>query len=153
MSYEEIISKIQTCSITDGDEFDLFIDDIAVAVAELNLSVSQREHLIEQLLFHVERQPDPEFTSWSLIHFIEWLDEDNSTNYNTQLLKSLKRKPTCLTLLLANRILNVLDDTSADKISFLTALKEIASDSNVDQLVRNEAKELYEYQLSKKTED
>jgi phytoene/squalene synthetase len=149
MTYEEIISKIQACSITDSDEFDLYIDDIAVAVEDLSLSTLQREVLIEQLLLNIENQPEPEFTSWSLVHFLEWLDQDNSTNYNALLLKSLKIRPKVMTLLLTNRVLNDLPDTSTDRILFLAALKEITSDSTIDEIVKNEANEFYEYQLNK----
>ena len=152
MTYEEIITKIQTCPITDEVEFDVFIDNISVAVEDLNLSVGQREGLIEQLLTNVERQPEPEFTSWSLVHFIEWLDKDNSTHYNTQLLNSLKRKPTFQTLLFANRVLNDLRITSADRALFLVALKEVASKHSVDDHVRDAANKFYEYQMNKKTE-
>ncbi len=153
MTYEEIISNIQTCSITDGNDFDVFIDDIALAADELNLSLPQREHLIEQLLLNVESQPEPEFTSWSLVHFIEWLDEDNLTNYNKQILKSLQRKPKILTLLLANRIINGLPDTSVERTFFLGALKEVASNTIFDEHVRDEAKELYDYQVNKEAEN
>ncbi len=149
MTFEEIISKIQSCTITDGDEFDVFIDDIAVEVEDIDFSVVQKERLIEQLFLFIESQPDPEFTSWSLVHFIEWLDKDYTTNYSTQLLTSLKRKPTFLALLLANRMLNDLPDTSADRALFLTALKEVASNGSLEEYVRNEANEFYEYQLNK----
>jgi hypothetical protein len=151
MTYEEIISKVENCSITDGGEFDLFIDDIAVAVEDLNLSIAQREHLIEQLLHNVENQPEPEFTSWSLVHFIEWLDEDNSSSYNIQILKSLKRKPKYLTLLLANRILNGLSDTSTERILILTALKDVVSNDTLEEYERREANEFYEYQMNKES--
>jgi hypothetical protein len=153
MTYDEIILKIKGCSITDGEEFDLFIDDVAIGTENLNLSITQREHLIEQLITQVEGQPEPEYTSWSLVHFIETLDEDNSTNYRKQLLESLKRKPKFLTLLLANRILNVLPGTSTDRILCLTTLKEIATEDAFDEYVRNQANEFYEYQLKKRAEN
>jgi len=149
MTYEGIISEIEACSITDSDEFDLFIDEISVAVEDLGLSITQREHLIEQLLFNIENQPEPEFISWSLVHFLEWLDEENSTNYYMQVLKSLKRKPKYITLLLANRILNDLPDTSTDRILLLSALKDIASNDTFDEYERKEANEFYEYQINK----
>lgn len=152
MTYEEIISKIQACSIIDEGEFDLFIDDIAVTAGDLNLSIGQRDHLIGQLLLKIENQPDAEFTSWSLVHFLEWLDHDNCTSYNTQILKSLQKEPKYLTLLLANRILNELPDTSADRALFLTVLQDIASSRTADEHVREEAKEFYEYQLNKEAE-
>jgi hypothetical protein len=152
MTYGEIISKVQNCSVSRDEELDLFIDTIAETVEGLNLSSVPRERLLEQLLLSLERQPNAELTLWSFIHFIEGLDQDNTTNYLTQLKKSLERRPTLLTLLLTNRILNSLPDESADRVLFLTALKEIASNSSLDENVRIEASEFYEYQLNKKTE-
>lgn len=152
MPYAEVVSKINTCSIVNGDDFDLFIDNVAVEVDKLSLSIAQKEYLIEQLLHLIERMPDSGFTSWSLVHFVEWLDQDNATNYNRQLLNSLKRKPKFLTLLLINRVLNDLPDTSVDRPLCLAALKEVASDSTLDDYIRNEANEFYEYQANKQEE-
>lgn len=149
MTYEEIISQIQTCSIIANDEFDFFIDDIAVITQDLSLSITQRELLIEQLLLNIENQPEPQFTSWSLVHFLEWLNEDNSIYYNVLLLNSVKRRPKLLTLLLTNRVLNDLPNTSAERKLFLAELKDIASNSDIDDFERNEANEFYEYQLTK----
>jgi hypothetical protein len=152
MAYEEIISTVQNCSVSSDEELDFFIDTIAETVDRLNVSSVQRERLLEQLLLSLERLPNAELSSWSFIHFIEGLDQDNTTNYSTHLKKSLERRPTLLTVLLTNRILNSLSDESADRLWFLTALKEIASNSSLDEIVRTEAGEFYEYQLNKKTE-
>lgn len=148
MTHEQIITTIKSCEIYDEDEFDVFIDEISEAVGNLGLSDEQKEVLIEQLLFNVERQPERDFTSWSLIHFLEWLDEDSSTNYNRQILQSVKRKPKLLTLLFVNRIVNALPETSPDKSVYIAALKEVASNSSLEEYIRNEANELYEYQMS-----
>ena len=148
MTYDGIITAIKSCEIYDEAEFDAFIDEISVAVADLELSVEQKEELIEQLLLNVEQHPEHEFTSWSLIHFIEWLDEDGSTNYNVEILRSLRRKPKYLTLLLANRIVNALPETSPDRSIYIATLKEVASDPILDEYIRNEANKLYKYQLN-----
>jgi hypothetical protein len=148
MTYEEIIWDIKNCSITDSDEFDLFIDDIAIAYENLNLSLSQKEQLVEQLFLNIENQPEPEFTSWSLIHFIESFD-DSGTNYNAQLLRSLKRTPKVMTILLVNRNLNALPNPTPERALFLAALNEIASNNTIDEHLKNEAKDFYEYQMKK----
>ena len=148
MSYEYLLTAIKSCEIYDEAEFDIFIDEISEAVSDFELSVGQKEDLIEQLLLNVEQQPNPEFTSWSFIHFIEWLNEDSSTNYNVKILKSLRRKPKYLTLLLTNRIINSLPEMSPDRIIYTASLKEVASNPILDEYIRSEANELYEYQLN-----
>ena len=148
MNYEQIISQIQNCQITDENEFDTFIDDIAMAVDELNLAVAQKGQVIGLLLSNIESQPNPEFTSWSLIHFIEGLDEDDTTDYNRQLLHSLKRRPRFLTLLLVNRILNGLPVSAGYRKVFLTELNQIVLNDAFDEHVRNAANEFYNYQLA-----
>lgn len=153
MTYEEIISKIQNCSFSSDDELDFLIDKIAETAETLIFSNVQREQLIEQLLLSLERQPNTELTSWSFIHFIESLDQENTTNYPAQLKKSLERIPTLLTLLLTNRYINSVPDEAAERDLFLTALKKIASDSSSGKNVRTEAGEIYAYQLNKRAEN
>ena len=153
MTYEEIISKIQYGLPTDENQFDLFIDDIAIVTERLDLTIPQREYLIDELLLNIEKQPESGFTSWSLIHFIEGLDYDNNTSYNIKLLTSLKRKPTFLALLLINRLLNAFPSISSERTLYLAALKEVASNNTLDDFVRHEANQFYEYQLNKKPED
>jgi len=140
---------IQCCLITDENEFDLFIDDVIASVGELNLSITQRERLNGALILNIENQPESEFTSWSLLHFIEGLDKNNNTSFNKQILESLKSKPKVMTLLLANRIINNLSEWSADRTLFLTALKEVASNNDFDPFVRKQAGKFYEYQINK----
>lgn len=149
MSYEEILSAIQTSTITSEDEVDSLVDQISTVAGDLDLELWQKEELIAQLLRLIERQPEPEFTSWSLIHFIEWLDEDGSTSYNDQLLQSIKQSPKYLTLLLANRVLNSLTEESPHQVKFLDALQEVASNPTFDDFVRSEANELHQYQVGK----
>ena len=149
MSYQNITSAIQTCTITDENEFDLFVDEIIGQIDDIELSNAQKEELIGLFLAKIEDQPDPDFTSWSLIHFLDGLDEDNSTNYNDQVLQCLKRNPGYLTLLLANRIANGLPKTSPDRLNFISALKDVALNPSVEEYLRKEANALYEYQLNK----
>ena len=151
MTYKEIISRVQNCSIVDDNEFDLFIDDIGAAVEGLELSTVQRDHLNGELIANIEKQPEPEFTSWSLLHFMEWLDNDNTTNYNQQILESLKRKPKVMTLLLANRIINGVPSVYTTLL--LNALKESASNNTLDDYVRKQARDFYDYQMKKKTKN
>jgi len=101
------------------------------------------------LILNIENQPESEFTSWSLLHFIEGLDKNNNTSFNKQILESLKSKPKVMTLLLANRIINNLSEWSADRTLFLTALKEVASNNDFDPFVRKQAGKFYEYQINK----
>ena len=150
MTYKEIMLKAQSCPITNEDEFDAFIDDLAEAVEDVNLSLAERSGLIKQLLLNIEKQEELEFTSWSLIHFIESLDQDDFTNYNSLLLESLKRKPKFLNLLLVNRLLNSLPSMAGNRTMFLVALKEVACNYSFEEIVRNKANEFHEYQMNKK---
>jgi hypothetical protein len=149
MNFEEILYLIRSNEKTDEGEIELFVDDLADCIYEIDLSLNQRNDLITAFLELIENQPDPEFVSWSLVHFLEWIDEDGNSDYKRLLLSSAKKKPKNMTLLLMNRLINGNETCSELVNSLLETLKEIANNPIVDNQIRAEAKEYVEYQKSK----
>ena len=57
---------------------------------------------------------------------------------------SIKRKPTINTLWMLNRILNSPKLDESEK--YISLMREVSNDKNIDESLRNEAKEYWDYQ-------
>ncbi|GAA4442777.1 hypothetical protein GCM10023188_42860 [Pontibacter saemangeumensis] len=147
MEFEKILSRLESSTLSDEDEVDVFIDEISSLLEDFELDKEQKEKLINRILRFIERQENEEFISWSLIHFIEWLDEENTTTYNNQVLESLERKPTSLTLILLNRIINAETANLIKKDRLVEELKRVTKNPGATNFVQQEALDFYERQL------
>ncbi|GGG26811.1 hypothetical protein [Pontibacter amylolyticus] len=147
MKIEEILSRLENSKLSDENEVDVFIVEISSSLENLELDKDLKEKVINRLLCFIERQENEEFISWSLIHFIEWLDEGNTTNYTSQVLESLERKPTYLALILLNRIINSETANLDVKDQLMQELKRVTVNPVATDFVQQEAMDFYERQL------
>lgn len=75
---------------------------------------------------------------WSAIHALEKLP-----GYESHLLESLRRRPSVLSVMLVNRMLNV-GETSADGILLVPVLRELAAAPGTTRTVRGEIESVLE---------
>jgi hypothetical protein len=99
---------------------------------------------IPELFGVMERMPDADLGSpGPLVHTLEaW------RGYETELIRSVRRRPSLLSVWMVNRILNT-DLPSDSRHSYLSLLNEAATRSDVPKAVRESAREFLELQTRK----
>ncbi len=99
----------------------------------------------EALLGVLERSPlDDGFESyWSIVHFLEACE-----GYEPTLLTSIERQPADLSLTMVNRMLNVGINTYEGR-PLLNVLASVAHRSDLDERLREVARDFIEYQRGK----
>lgn len=147
MDFQEVLLKIENSKLSEEDEVDVLIDEISSSLENLELNNEQKEKVINHLLRFIEGQENDQFISWSLIHFIEWLDEENTTNYTSQVLESLEKKPTYLALILLNRIINAETANLDVKDRLMQELKRVTKSPVATDFVQQEAIDFYQRHL------
>ncbi|HEY9102667.1 hypothetical protein [Chitinimonas sp.] len=104
-------------------------------------SYPDRELTIEPMFKLMERFPEADFGSpGPLVHEIEAMN-----GYQSQLLRSLARKPTSLSVWMVNRILNSCE-TQQNRDKWLEQLKLIAENQDAPYSARQSAEEFLLYQ-------
>lgn len=85
----------------------------------------------------LEKNPSFDFGApGPLVHFVETY---SGKGYESLLIESTRRRPTCHTLWMVNRVLN--DVSSSEKALFLEVLDAAISREDLEENVRHEAKE------------
>ena len=124
----EIIADLR--SFHGGSDQTFFFDRIAEEIENHPAALQ----LINEILQLFERFPDYDFgTPGPLAHAIERFYRQG---YEQELQRSLRRKPTCLTIWLANRIINLRDDNASILIDLL---QELANRNDLPDSVRKSA--------------
>ena len=119
-------------------------EDNSFALSELldNLSeVADRHLAIEPMFRLMERFPEADLGSpGPLVHEIEAMQE-----YAPQLLSSLARRPTLLTVWMVNRVLNA-TNSEADRLLWLGQLRLAASNPQASPAAQASAREFLKFQ-------
>jgi hypothetical protein len=104
----------------------------------------EKEKAIPELFDVMERLPDAELGSpGPLVHTLERLHA-----YEPELVRSVRRRPSQLSVWMVNRILNTALSDDARRM-YLTLLQEAASDRNAPETVRHDARHFVELQRRK----
>lgn len=98
---------------------------------------------IAPILQIMERHPLEDFgMPGSMVHFVERFFNKGDEE---QLLESLRRRPTCHTVWMLNRIMNGSEEVQ----QYLELMEEIANNQNLEMEIRERAKEYLDFQNSK----
>lgn len=77
-----------------------------------------------------------------VVHFIEKYPQDK---YKIFLLSALNEKPNCHLLWMLNRITNIANES--DRKKYIEVFRIISERKDIDEVIRNDAKGFYEFQL------
>ncbi len=146
MTYEEIIAGLRALRPSDFD-----CNNVKARGRERLYELTNAlkatpggppEAAIPELFGVMERMPDADLGSpGPLVHTLETF-----RGYETELLRSVRRSPSQLSVWMVNRILNT-DLPSADRESYLSLLKEVAARSDVQSAVRDDAGNFVQLQM------
>ncbi|MGB0862482.1 MAG: hypothetical protein ACPG19_13355 [Saprospiraceae bacterium] len=153
MKLKQVLEKIDnfnTNEKTEEYEIIAFFDEIGDNFPIIEtLGNNEKKLAVETLFNYLNRQsPDLE-ENWSFIHLIEAIDKPDFKNYDSQLIKINKKNPNLTSLILLNRYTNALSSKAREMEMAINLLKEISENSTIPELVINEAKDYYNYQLEK----
>ncbi|WP_299703156.1 hypothetical protein [uncultured Pontibacter sp.] len=111
-----------------------------------DLFENEDSYLVIPALFELlENYPDADFGApGTIVHTLETFEGQ----YEEQLYLSLKRKPTALSVLMLNRIINSLSDPK-EKNKNIELLHQISITNNINENSKEEARNFYNYQLKK----
>jgi len=130
----------EMASIKNSDYFEVDFDDL---VQNYNFSVLVKNDF-DRLFQFIESNCDIEFgTPGSLVHFMEYFYNED---YNIALTESLYRKPTYLTLVMLNRVINELDES--EKRRYISIFQDVIN-MNISEEVKAEAKHFLDYQMNR----
>jgi hypothetical protein len=120
------------------DEDFITTEEVLEDILEDNDSIT----LVEKILLFMEEHPDIDYgMPGPLVHYVE---RYFLRGYEQLLYDSIKRKPTIHTLWMLNRILNSPKLDESEK--YISLMREVSNDKNIDESLRNEAKEYWDYQ-------
>jgi hypothetical protein len=146
MKYEEVVSGLQALRASDFDYMNVDARGLE-RLAELTdalMLLPEKEKAIPELFDVMERLPDAELGSpGPLVHTLERLHA-----YEPELVRSVRRRPSQLSVWMVNRILNTALSDDARRM-YLTLLQEAASDRNAPETVRHDARHFVELQRRK----
>ncbi|MHA7059115.1 hypothetical protein ACWGOQ_0017950 [Aquimarina sp. M1] len=109
------------------------------------LTELQKEELIDTL-FEFLKSQDPEMEeNFSVIHFVESIDNPGYEMYYPKLLKFNTENGTITSVLLLNRYTNYIEGTEWEKCVAL--LKSISENKDYTEYVRKVALEFYQHQI------
>jgi hypothetical protein len=146
MTYEQVISGLK---LLEAPDFDL--DNVEARGAErlyeltdALMALPSPERAIPELFGVMERLPESDLGSpGPLVHTLEKLSD-----YEDNLVKSVHRRPTVLSVWMVNRILNSVLPLESRQ-SYLTLLEETAMHPDATNGVRNDARRFLEYQRTR----
>lgn len=99
--------------------------------------------VIPSLFELLENYPDADFGApGTIVHTLEGFEGQ----YEEQLFLSLSRRPSPLSVLMLNRIINSLSDTKKKK-DYIELLHQLSISESINQNAKEEAKSFYNYQL------
>lgn len=140
MSDEELLTdriKAMEDSIVNNEIDELIMNESVGIIKSRNMG----SEVIIPLLELLERNPLVNFGSpGAIVHYLEKLD-----GYNEQLVKSIKKTPTLHTIWMLNRCINVHDEKESE---YMDLLRSVLSRNDVDNSIKECAKEFIEFQES-----
>src|SRR5215469_521162 len=149
MEYDEIITGLQALQAPDFDPMNVDARGLE-RLRELTdalMKVTSPERAIPELFRVMERLPDTDLGSpGPLVHTLEALK-----GYDEELTRSVRRRPSLLSVWMINRILNT-DLPSDVRQSYMSLLSEAATRSDVPKAVRDDAQDFVELQTRKHKE-
>lgn len=105
--------------------------------------------VLKPLFSILEKYPNYDFESpGELVHYLETYYKNG---YEEQLVESLNRKPTNLTIWMLNRIMN--DNSNVQKTEHLNLLKSISKNTKLSDQVREEALNFLTFQQKTNNEN
>ena len=146
MKYEEIIAGFQALQASDSERMNVDARGLE-RLAELTdalMSAPEPEKAIPELFSVMERLPDADLGSpGPLVHILERMH-----GYEGELVRSVRRQPSPLSVWMVNRILNT--DVSDDaRQSYLFLLNEALKHSTAPETVREDVRGFIERQTRK----
>ena len=139
MTSDDIVSGLR--SLTD-DDFGDYVPQKLYDLTEAVRNLPSAEQVIPELFAVMERFPDAELgTPGPLVHTLESLD------YTSELVASIRRRPTPHGVWMINRILNsgLTDD---DRKFYLDLLVSVAAHPNATESARDQAQDFIDFQAS-----
>ena len=140
MSDEELLTdriKAMEDSIVNNEIDELIMNESVEIIKSRNMGSKVITPLFELL----ERNPLVSFGGpGAIVHYLEKLD-----GYKEQLVKSIKKIPTLHTIWMLNRCINVHDEKERE---YMNLLRSILSRNDVDNSIKECAKEFIEFQES-----
>lgn len=129
-------------SITSEEDF----ADRGYAMTEGWRSLAVSADAIKPILRFIEAHPDWDLGSpGALVHFVE---QFLGPAYEVELVASVRRKPTALTLWMLNRVINGERD-SERRAQFIALMTHVASMPELDPEVATEARHFIDFQRQK----
>ncbi len=146
MKYEEIITGLRTLHAGDFDymNFNARGWERLAELTDALRSAADPEKAIPELFGVMERLPDADLGSpGPLVHTLERLH-----GYEDELVRSVRRQPSLLSVWMVNRILNT--NLSEDaRQSYIALLDEALAHPNAPETVREDARRFIEFQTRK----
>ena len=146
MEYEEIIAGFQALQAPDFDPMNVDArgSERLWELTDALMSVPRPERAIPELFRVMERMPDTDLGSpGPLVHTLEAFN-----GYEIELMHSVRRVPSLLSVWMINRILNT--DVPTDvRRSYMSLLSEAAIRPDVPKAVRDDAHHFLELQTRK----
>jgi hypothetical protein len=149
MEYDDVIAGLQALKPPDFDPMNINARGLE-RLRELTdalMSISEPRRAIPELFGVMERLPDADLGSpGPLVHTLEALK-----GYEDELIRSVRRSPSRLTVWMLNRILNT--DLLRDvRQSYLALLDEAAARPDVPKAVREDTRHFMKFQRRKHRE-
>ena len=142
MTYEDVVTGLRALKAEDfADYVPERLDELTDAVMEL----PEPERAIPEMFAFMERLPDVDLGSpGPLVHTLERMD------YTTELVASLHRRPTALSVWMVNRILNS-SLSPEQRQFFLDLLASVAEHPAANESARDQAEHFIHYQSTRNT--
>lgn len=134
---EEIIGRME--KYIDTDDFEYEADICIEQLENMNTGIES----VKELFGLIERHPLSDFGGPGSI--VYYLEQFSGKGYEDLLEGSIKRKPTVVTILMLNRLINGSDD--ADK--YLSIMKTVLERTDTENEIKELANEFLLYQHSK----
>jgi len=143
------VDNFNTNDETEDFEINNFFDEIGDKYAKLEeLKYEEKELVIKSLFNFLKRQSLELEEVWSFIHLLESIDKPTYEIYDKELIKFNKETPTIMSVFLLNRFINSLEGEPRQK--GINLLKEISENRIISELVSQEAKSFFDYQVDEK---
>jgi hypothetical protein len=146
MKFEEVVSGFRALRASDFDymNVDAGGPERLAELTDALMLLPDKEKAIPELFDIMERLPDAELGSpGPLVHTLERLH-----SYEPELVRSVRRRPSLLSVWMVNRILNTALSDDARRM-YLALLQEAANDRNAPETVRLDARRFVELQRRK----
>jgi hypothetical protein len=148
VTYEEIIAGLRTLRLSDFDNNNTEARGrerlYELTDALMAIPGGPPDAAIPELFGVMERMPDADLGSpGPLVHTLESLKE-----YEAELMRSVRRSPSLLSVWMVNRILNT-EVPNDLRPSYMSLLNEASTRPDVPKAVRHDARDFFELQTRK----